>query len=97
MRGFLGETNGTCDRSKRVGDADGSFLADMTAGTKAVYKYFDLSYTKKITVDYSGDAAITVNNVPLSGGSCPISGTESEALCIEVVNGKADMISFTLE
>ncbi len=82
----------------RITEKDGrAILADMTAGTKAVYKYFDLSYTKKITVDYSGDAAITVNGVPLSGGSCPISGTESEALCIEVVNGKADMISFTLE
>ncbi len=97
MRGFLGETNGTCDRSKRVGDADGSFLADVTAGTKAVYKYFDLTRTKKITVDHSGDAAITVNGVPLSGGSCPLSGTGSEALRIEVTSGKADILSFTLE
>ena len=72
-------------------------LADLTAGTKAVYKYFDLSRTKKITVSYNGDGAITVNGVPLSERSAPLSGGAHAELCIEVKDGKLDILSFTLE
>ncbi|MBQ6239594.1 MAG: family 43 glycosylhydrolase [Firmicutes bacterium] len=76
---------------------DVTLLADLTAGTKAVYKYFDLSSTKKITVSYNGDGAITVNGVPLSGRSAPVSGGANAELCIAVTSGKLDIFSFTLE
>ncbi len=82
----------------RITEKNGvTLLADLTAGTKAVYKYFDLSRTKKITVSYNGDGVIKVNNVPLSGHSAPISGGANAELCIEVQDGKVDILSFTLE
>ena len=82
----------------RITEKNGvTILSDMTAGTKAVYKYFDLSSTKKITVSYNGDGLITVNGVPLSDRSAPISGGAHAELCIEVKGGKADILSFTLE
>ena len=82
----------------RITEKNGvTLLADLTAGTKAVYKYFDLSSTKKITVSYNGDGAITVNGVPLSGRSAPVSGGARAELCIELQNGKVDILSFTME
>lgn len=82
----------------RITERNGvTLLADLIAGTKAVYKYFDLSSTKKITVSYNGDGTITVNGVPLSNRSAPISGGANAELCIEVQDGKADILSFTLE
>ncbi len=82
----------------RITERNGvTLLADLIAGTKAVYKYFDLSSTKKITVSYNGDGAITVNGVPLSNRSAPISGGANAELCIEVQDGKVDILSFTLE
>ena len=82
----------------RITEKNGvTLLADLTAGTKAVYKYFDLSRTKKITLSYNGDGTITVNGVPLSDRSAPISGGARAELCIEVQDGKVDILSFTLE
>ena len=82
----------------RITERNGvTLLADLIAGTKAVYKYFDLSSTKKITVSYNGDGTITVNGVPLSDRSAPISGGARAELCIEVKDGKLDILSFTLE
>ena len=82
----------------RITEKNGvTLLADLTAGTKAVYKYFDLSRTKKITVVYNGDGTIKVNGVPLSGCSAPVSGGARAELCIELQNGKVDILSFTLE
>ena len=75
-----------------------TILKDLTAGTKAVYKYFDLRNTKRITVESCGNAALSVNGVRLDHhGTAPIKGGERETLCIEVLSGKADVLSFTLE
>ena len=83
----------------RITEWDGvMLLADLTAGTKAVYKYFDLRKTKRIVVQYCGDAVLGVNGVPLdANGTAPLSGGEREPLTIEVLSGKADIRSFTLE
>jgi hypothetical protein len=83
----------------RITEKNGeTVLADLTAGTKAVYKYFDLSKTKKITLDLRGDAVIRVNgNVADENACVPLSGGERETLEIEVVSGKTDLISFRLE
>lgn len=82
----------------RITEKNGvTLLVDLTAGTKAVYKYFDLSRTKKITVSYNGDGTITVNGVPLSERSAPISGGARAELCIAVQDGKVDILSFTME
>ena len=67
-------------------------------GTEAVYKYFDLRETKRITVAYRGGGTIAVNGTLLdANGSAPVSGGEREELRIAVVSGKADILSFTLE
>lgn len=83
----------------RIAQEDGAvLLKDCTAGTEAVYKYFDLRETKRIAVAYRGDGAIAVNGTLLDGnGTAQVSGGEREELCITVVSGKADILSFTLE
>ncbi len=74
------------------------FIADLTARTKAVYKYFDLTKTKKITVKARGSGIIKANGTILDESLCaPLSGSAKEELCLEVVSGKLDIIDFTLE
>ena len=76
---------------------DTVYLADCTAGTRAVYKYFDLSRTRSIRINYQGTAVITVNGHRLDGnGTAPVSGGAKESLTLEVLSGKADIVSFTL-
>ena len=83
----------------RIAQRDGAtVLADLTAGTKAVYKYIDLSRTARITVEAHGEGVLRANGVLLDKGfSAPLSGGEREQLCLEVVSGKLDIISFSLE
>ena len=83
----------------RIAEKDGRLvLADITAGTKAVYKYFDLSHTAAIIVHACGEGAMHVNGTPLDeNGRAPLTGGTHETLAIEVVSGKLDIISFTLE
>ena len=82
----------------RITEKDGLvFLSDLTAGTKAVYKYFDLTDTSRITVDYQGDCTFKANGTPLDQeGSAPLTAGSSAAILIEVTSGKADVFSFTL-
>lgn len=76
---------------------DTVYLADCTAGTRAVYKYFDLSRTRSIRINYQGTAVITVNGRQLDGnGTAPVSGGAKESLTMDVLSGKADIVSFTL-
>ena len=74
------------------------YLADLTEGTEAVYKYFDLRDTKRIRVCFSGNAVLSVNGVTLDeSGTAPLTGEERETLTIRVLHGKADILSFVLE
>ena len=74
------------------------YLADLTEGTEAVYKYFNLGDTKRIRVRFSGDAVLSVNGVTLDeSGTAPLTGGEREALTIRILRGKADILSFVLE
>ena len=81
----------------RIAEKDGiPLLADCIAGTKAVYKYFDLRKTDRIRIEYRGNAALSVNGVLLDkDGAVSISGGEQETLSMEVLSGKADILSFT--
>ena len=91
----VGKQQGLPRVTEREGQA---LLADLSAGTKAVYKYFDLRKTRRITVEFRGNAVLSVNGTRLDPqGSAPLSGSGSEALCIEVLSGKADIFGFTLE
>ena len=75
-----------------------TILKDLTVGTTVVYKYFDLRNTKRIIVEYCGNAALSVNDIRLDDhGTAPIEGGKRETLCIEILSGKADILSFTLE
>ena len=82
----------------RITEKDGLvYLADITAGTRAVYKYFDLTDTSRITIDYRGDCTIKVNGTPLDQeSSAPLTAGTSAVIIIEVTSGKADIFSFTL-
>ena len=67
----------------------------MKKGTKAVYKYFDLSDTGSIKIDYSGDAVLSVNGSEVINGEAPLK-SENGIIEIEVLKGKCDIYSFTL-
>lgn len=71
------------------------FLADLKEGTRAVYRYFDLSGTKKISVDYDGDALIEVNGKPLLNRETQID-PEKDTIEIVILKGNCDIRSFTL-
>ena len=83
----------------RITEKNGqTILADLTEGTKAVYKYYDLTNTRAITLNVRGEAAIKVNGVITDESfTAPLSGGEKEALIIEIVSGKADIISLHLK
>lgn len=83
----------------RITQRDGvTYLANLTAGTRVVYKYFKLSGTAKITLRLQGKGEVRVNGKPLDRAeSVPISGGSREELCFEVVSGKVDIWDFTLE
>lgn len=83
----------------RITQRDGvTYLANLTAGTRVVYKYFKLSETAKITLRLRGKGEVRVNGKPLDrAGSVPISGGSREELCFEMVSGKVDIWDFTLE
>lgn len=75
-----------------------TYLADLTAGTRVVYKYFNLSESAKITLRLRGEGEVRVNGRPLDeNGSAPIFGGSREELCFEVASGKVDILDFTLE
>ncbi|MBR4470504.1 MAG: family 43 glycosylhydrolase [Erysipelotrichaceae bacterium] len=72
-----------------------TILVDLTAETKAVYKYFDLRNTGSITVDYTGNGVLAVNGRVLDDHfSAPLSGGEKETLTFELLSGKLDIRSF---
>ena len=83
----------------RITERNGeTILADLTAGTKAVYKYCDLRSTRRISVKLRGNGVVSVNGMALDeNGAAPLCGGARETLTIEVVSGKIDLISFTLE
>ena len=83
----------------RITEKDGqTILADLTAGTKAVYKYFDLTKTKRITLDVRGNAVIKVNGKATDENfTAPLTGGERETITLEIVSGKADVMAMILE
>ena len=83
----------------RITERNGeTILADLTAGTKAVYKYFDLRSTRRISVKLRGNGVVSVNGMALDeNGAAPLCGGARETLTIEVVSGKLDLISLTFE
>ena len=83
----------------RITEKDGETIpADLTAGTKLVYKYFDLSRTKRIAVTLRGSGTLAVNGIALDAcGSASLTGGPCDTLTVEVLSGKVDMISFALE
>ena len=83
----------------RITERDGeTILADLTAGTKAVYKYFDLCKTRRIFVKTRGTGVVSVNGTVLDEtGRETLTGGARETLTIEVVSGKLDLISLTFE
>lgn len=83
----------------RITEKNGiSCLADITSGTKVVYKYFDLSNAESITVEYKGDAELSINGNKLNAdNSTCLSGNCRDVITIEVTSGKADILSFTIK
>ena len=83
----------------RITERNGeTILADLTAGTKAVYKYFDLRSTRRIVVKLHGNGVALVNGTALDKtGAAPLTGGGRETLTIEVISGRLDLISLRFE
>lgn len=71
---------------------DRLYLADLSEGTKAVYKYFDLSETESMKVIYEGDAQLSVNGILLDQNREVRSNKERHSvITIEVAKGNCDI------
>ena len=83
----------------RISECGGELLLkDLTKGTKAIYKYFDLSNTTSIKLDYVGAGTISVNGYILNkDATAHIKGGKNDMNNIKVLSGKVDIISFKLE
>ncbi len=96
--------------SKRKGmpivthEGEARFVQGMSAGTKAVYKYFDLSRTRKLTVTargegkllISGQGEITAAASGWTAYSIPVAGKAHTTLTLEVQSGKLDLLELVL-
>ncbi len=87
----------------RVTQADGNvYLADLIAGTTAVYKYFDFSGRTEIAVQARGDGALDIYGEHLKICStefriysCPLRRDGTGELAFRVLSGKLDILSFS--
>lgn len=83
----------------RITEQEGKpLLKDLTKGTKAIYKYFDLSNTKSLRLNYEGNGIVSVNDHVLNkDGRVFLTGNKKDIITIEILAGKIDIISFELE
>ncbi|MBS6627777.1 MAG: family 43 glycosylhydrolase [Clostridiales bacterium] len=96
---------GRQQKKARVTEKDGqTYLAGLTAGTVAGYKYFDLENTRKITLEARGRGVLLVHGRQLAVQSdvfvpytCAPALKGERALYFKVLSGKVDLLSFTLE
>ncbi len=80
------------------------FVQGMSAGTKAVYKYFDLSGTCQLMVTARGEGRLMVNgqeqvqidSLGWNTYELPISGIAHAVLSFEMLSGTVDIWEFTL-
>ena len=77
----------------RITEKDGELiLADLTAGTEAVYKYFDLGEPEKFRVVFDGDAEIQVNGIRTDEDGCVTLPADPKlTVRIKVIKGKCDI------
>ncbi|MBR2672784.1 MAG: family 43 glycosylhydrolase [Oscillospiraceae bacterium] len=88
---------GKQQREPRITQRDDRlYLADMKQGTKAVYRYFDLKETERISIDYAGEATLSVNGNEVIDGKVLLK-SEDRIIEIEVIKGRCDIYSFKLE
>ena len=86
----------------RVTETDGIvYLADLTAGTTAVYKYFDFSQAADITVRARGHGTLELHGERLEISSedfwtyaCPLRRDGIGELAFRVLAGKVDILEF---
>ncbi len=86
-------------------EGEDRFVRGMTSGTRAVYKYFDLSSTKQLTVVARGEGELlVVGQGSLAIGSSdwheytlPISGEAHTALTLFVKEGSVDLLELRFE
>ncbi|MBQ6217217.1 MAG: family 43 glycosylhydrolase [Erysipelotrichaceae bacterium] len=83
----------------RISEKKGKlYLADLCAGCKIIYRYFDLSHTEKLKIVYEGDAELKVNGVLLDGnGETVMEKKTMRTICIEVVSGKCEIYELGFE
>jgi arabinoxylan arabinofuranohydrolase len=80
------------------------FLGQLAKGTRAVYKFFDLTDARSINIKARGRGILTVygNTIHVDFEDwmeyhCQIQGSEKTVLCFEVTKGKIDILSFEFE
>lgn len=83
----------------RITEENGELiLKDLTKETKIVYKYFDLSNTKSIKINYKGTGIISVNDKTLDKKDrAPLYGDKKMVIEIKIISGKVDIYSLELE
>ena len=87
----------------RVTETDGSaYLADLTAETTAVYKYFDFFQATDIAVRARGHGTLELHGEQLEISSedfqdysCPLHRDGIGELVFRIFVGKVDILSFT--
>ncbi len=80
-------------------------IADLTAGTRAVYKYFDLTETEALTVTARGKGLLEVEgqgDIPVAGAewqryTLPVQGGAHTALTLRVKRGRVDILQLDFE
>ena len=83
----------------RITEENGiQYLADLTAGTAVIYKYFDLSETACVSITARGKGILKVmgSDIPIDSDeyqkyTCPISGSEKEAFTMTVISGRINI------
>ncbi len=86
-------------------EGDSRFIRGMTAGTKAVYKYFDLSKTRQLTVMARGEGdlrafgqgQIHIASSDWAAYSISVSGETHTELTLEVLSGQLDILELTFQ
>lgn len=81
------------------------FVQDMATGTKTVYKYFDLSQTRQLTITARGEGNLLVHGqgqIHVASSSwtayrIPISGGAHTELILESLSGRMDILELTFQ
>lgn len=78
----------------RITEIDNKLIVkDLNSGCIVIYKYFDLSNTDKLILNYQGEAKIKINNILLKNKEVILNKDKKSEIKIEIIEGKCDIES----